>query len=97
MTPYLGLGLGGYYRLSGDQLTDYENHDPEEHFELPTAYGSGWSGLSVEGKAGFTWQFQRLLQFRLQASYSRMLEQSLAEGNIDQWWGLNATILYRWR
>ncbi|TAK45191.1 MAG: hypothetical protein EPO28_03915 [Saprospiraceae bacterium] len=97
LTPYLGLGFGGNYRLSGDQLTDYENKDLDEHFEVPTTYGSGWSGVSGHAKAGLGWQFRRLLQLRLEASYARMLSQSLAEGNIGQWWGLNATILYRWR
>jgi len=97
LRPYLGLGFGGNYRLSGHQLTDYENKDLDEHFELPTTYGSDWSGVSGHAKAGLGWQFRRLLQLRLDASYSRMFGQSLAEGNIGQWWGLNVTLLYRWR
>jgi hypothetical protein len=97
LSPYIGLGAGGNYRISGNQVTEYENEDLDEHFEVPSTYGSGWSGVSGHARAGLGWQFHRLLQLRLQASYSRMLNQALDEGNIGQWWGLNATILYRWR
>jgi hypothetical protein len=94
--PIAGFGIGGIYRLKGEQYASYENED-HGHYGLSDFFSKGWGGFSSQIRAGFGWQFQRLLQIRLQASYSHMLTQTLNKGNIGQWWGLNVTLLYRWR
>ena len=98
LRPVLGFGLGGNYCLSAEQTGIFEQDGGDEgYIRVQTPFSTGWIGLSGHARLGLGWEFHRLWELRVSASFDHMLKQQLPDGNIDRWWGLNAGILYRWR
>lgn len=95
--PVLGFGLGGNYRLSAEQTGLFEHDGGEEYVRVTMPFSTGWGGLSAHARAGLGWQFHRLWEMRLDASFNQMLNQPLPDGNIGRWWGMDAAVFYRWR